>query len=48
VSEKDAIIARLRAALSDLRRRCPIGSLALFGSVARDEAVAVSDLEPGG
>jgi predicted nucleotidyltransferase len=45
MSEKDAIIARLRAALPDLRRRWPIGSLALFGSMARDDATAASDLD---
>ena len=45
MTEKDAIITRLRAALPDLRRRWPIGSLALFGSVVRDEATAESDLD---
>jgi hypothetical protein len=45
MNEKDAIIARLRAALPDLRRRWPIRSLALFGSVVRDEATAESDLD---
>ena len=45
MSEKDSIIVRLRAALPDLRRRWPIRSLALFGSVARDEARAESDLD---
>jgi predicted nucleotidyltransferase len=45
MSEKDAIIARLRAALPDLRQRWPIRSLALFGSMARDEATAESDLD---
>ena len=45
MSEKDAIIARLRAALPDLRQRWPIGSLALFGSVVRGEATAASDLD---
>lgn len=44
-SEKDTIIACLRAALPDLRRRWPIRSLALFGSVARNEARADSDLD---
>jgi predicted nucleotidyltransferase len=34
----------LRAALPDLRRRWSIRSLALFGSVVRDEATAQSDL----
>jgi predicted nucleotidyltransferase len=45
MSEKDAIIARLRAVLPDLRQRWPIRSLALFGSMARDEATAESDLD---
>jgi predicted nucleotidyltransferase len=45
MSEKDAIIARLSAALPDLRRRWPIRSLALFGSVVRDEARTESDLD---
>lgn len=44
MSEKDAIFARLCAALPDLRRHWPIRSFALFGSVARDEATADSDL----
>jgi predicted nucleotidyltransferase len=35
----------LRAALPDLRRRWPIRSLALFGSVVRHEATARSDLD---
>lgn len=45
MSEKDAIIARLSAASPDLRRRWPIRSLALFGSVVRDEARTESDLD---
>jgi len=45
MSERDAIIARLRAALPELWRRWPIRSLALFGSVVRDEARAESDLD---
>ena len=45
MSEKDAIIARLSAALTDLRRRWPMRSLALFGSVVRDEARTESDLD---
>jgi len=45
MSEKDAIIARLRAALPDLRRRWPIHSLALFGSMMRDDATVNSDLD---
>jgi predicted nucleotidyltransferase len=45
MSEKDAIIARIRAGLPDPRRRWPIRSLALFGSVVRDEAGPESDLD---
>ena len=45
MSDKDTIIALLRAALPDLRRRWPIGSLALFGSVVRGEAGTESDLD---
>lgn len=43
--EKDEIFAVLRAALPDLRRRWPIRSLAVFGSVARGEASAASDVD---
>lgn len=45
MNERDAIIDRLRAALLDLRQQWLIQSLALFGSVARDEATADSDLD---
>jgi len=45
VTEKDAILAALRGALPDLRRRWPIRSLAVFGSVARDEHNVESDLD---
>ncbi|HJU15088.1 MAG TPA: nucleotidyltransferase family protein [Stellaceae bacterium] len=43
--ERDEILAILRAALPDLKRCWPIGSLAVFGSVARGEASAASDLD---
>jgi uncharacterized protein len=45
VSEKDRILSVLRAALPELRQRWPIRSLALFGSVVRDEATAGSDVD---
>ena len=45
MSEKEAIAARFRTALPELQRRWPIRSLALFGSVVRDEATAASDLD---
>jgi predicted nucleotidyltransferase len=38
MTEKDEIFAVLRAALPGLKRRWPIRSLAVFGSVARGEA----------
>jgi len=45
MSERDEVLAALRAALPGLRHRWPIRGLALFGSVARDEAAADSDLD---
>jgi hypothetical protein len=45
VTEADEIVAVLRAALPDLKRRWPITSLAVFGSVTRGEASAASDLD---
>jgi predicted nucleotidyltransferase len=45
VSEKDRILSVLRASLPELRQRWPIRSLALFGSVVRDEATARSDVD---
>jgi len=45
MTEKDEILAVLRAALPDLKRRWPIRSLAVFGSVARGEANAASDVD---
>ena len=45
MSERDTIIDCLRAALPDLRQRWPIQSLALFGSIVREEATADSDLD---
>ena len=45
MSEKEEILAVLRAALPNLRQRWPIRSLALFGSVARGEATPESDID---
>jgi predicted nucleotidyltransferase len=45
MTEQDAIAARLRIALPNLRQRWPIRSLALFGSVVRGEARNDSDLD---
>ena len=45
MSEKEELLAVLRTALPNLRQRWPIWSLALFGSVARGEATAASDLD---
>ena len=45
MSEKGEILVALGAALPELRRRWPIRSLAIFGSVAREEESAESDLD---
>ena len=45
MSERDEVLAVLRAVLPELRRRWPIRSLAVFGSVARGEAGPASDLD---
>jgi uncharacterized protein len=45
MSERDEVLAALRAAMPELRQRWSIRSLALFGSVAREEAGAASDLD---
>ena len=45
MSDRDEIISILRAALPDLRQCWPIQSLALFGSMARDEATEASDVD---
>jgi uncharacterized protein len=45
MSELDDLCTLLHAALPELRRQWPIRSLAIFGSVARDEATADSDLD---
>ena len=45
MTEKEKIFAVLRAALPDLKRRWPISSLAVFGSIARGEASATSDVD---
>jgi uncharacterized protein len=45
MNESNKTLAALRQALPELRRRWPIRSLALFGSVARGEAGPASDLD---
>ena len=45
MNERDKTLAVLRAALPELRRRWPIRSLAIFGSVARGDAAPESDLD---
>ena len=45
MSERDDVLATLRRALPELRRHWPIRSLAVFGSMARGEAGADSDLD---
>ena len=41
----DSLLGVLRAALPELRRRYPIASLAVFGSWARGDQRAASDLD---
>jgi predicted nucleotidyltransferase len=45
MSEKDRILTVLRRALPELRHRWPVRSLALFGSVVREEGSTKSDLD---
>ncbi len=45
MSEKDDILRALRGAMPELRRRWPIRTLALFGSVVREDANSASDLD---
>jgi uncharacterized protein len=45
MSECDDLRTLLNTALPKLRRQWPIHSLAIFGSVARNEATADSDLD---
>jgi hypothetical protein len=45
MTEKDETLVVLRSALPDLKRRWPIRSLAVFGSVTRGAASAASDLD---
>lgn len=45
MTQCDDILARLRAHLPDLRRRYPIASLGIFGSLARNDGRPDSDLD---
>src|SRR5437868_997141 len=45
MSERDAVLAALRVALPELRRRFPIRSLGVFGSFARGDIAAESDVD---
>ena len=44
-NDLDAIVGTLRAAMPELKRRWPIRSLGIFGSFARGDAGATSDLD---
>jgi uncharacterized protein len=43
--DREEVLAALREALPDLRQRWPIRSLGIFGSIARDDADAGSDVD---
>jgi hypothetical protein len=45
MTERDKTLAALRDALPEFQRRWPIRSLAVFGSMARGESSAASDLD---
>jgi uncharacterized protein len=45
MSSREVVLARLQAALSELKQRYPIRSLGLFGSFARGDAGELSDLD---
>jgi uncharacterized protein len=45
MTEREAILATLRAALPGLRQRWPIHALGVFGSTARDDARPDSDVD---
>ena|SRR6267143_440402 len=44
-SEREKILARLRAALPALKREFPLQRLALFGSIVRGEALGGTDID---
>ena len=44
-SEREKILQRLRAGLPALKREFPLHRLALFGSMARGETLAGSDID---
>lgn len=45
MTDREAVVTALRAALPDLRRRWPIRSLGIFGSMARGDAAEASDVD---
>jgi uncharacterized protein len=45
MTDREEVLTALRSALPDLRRRWPIRSLGIFGSVARGDAAADSDVD---
>src|SRR3954468_2520721 len=44
-TEREKILERLRAGLPALKREFPLHRLALFGSIARGEAIGGSDVD---
>lgn len=45
VADRSEAVARLRGALPHLREACGVGTIALFGSFARDQAGPTSDVD---
>jgi uncharacterized protein len=45
MTDREEVLTALRSALPDLRRRWPIRSLGIFGSIARGDAAADSDVD---
>jgi predicted nucleotidyltransferase len=45
MTDREEVLTALREALPDLRRRWPIRSLGIFGSIARGDADAESDVD---
>jgi predicted nucleotidyltransferase len=43
--DRQAVLTRLKSCIGEIRRRFSVKTLAIFGSIARDEAVDNSDVD---